>query len=157
MDLVAKRAGVGKATIYRRWASKEELVLDAMSVAPPVIQLPDTGTLRDDLVAYATALARKFGAAPASDILPHLIEAACYDERLRTSLHEYARHRQQTLRTILQRASERGELTAGDDAEIIIDLLMGAFHYRRLITGDPFTPRFAVRLVDSILNRVGEA
>ncbi len=155
MDLVAKRAGVGKATIYRRWESKEELVLDAMSVAPPSVPMPDTGTVRGDLVAWATALARKFGSAPASDILPHLIEAACYDERVRTSLHEYARLRQQTLRTILQRGYERGELTDDDDRELIVDLLMGTFHYRRLMSGDPFTPRFAVRLVDFVLRRVG--
>ncbi len=126
MDMVAKRAGVGKATIYRRWQSKEELVLDAMGVAPPVIPLPDTGTVRGDLVAYATALARKFGAAPTSDILPHLIEAACYDERLRTLLQEYTRLRQQTVRTIFQRGYERGEFTDDDDRELIVDLMMGA-------------------------------
>ena len=155
MDMVAKRAGVGKATIYRRWQSKEELVLDAMGVAPPVIPLPDTGTVRGDLVAYATALARKFGAAPTSDILPHLIEAACYDERLRTLLQEYTRLRQQTVRTIFQRGYERGEFTDDDDRELIVDLMMGAFFYRRLMSGDPFTPRFAVRLVDFVLRRVG--
>jgi len=155
MDLVAKRAGVGKATIYRRWESKEELVLDAMSVSPPGVPPPDTGALRSDLLAYTTSLARKFGSAPTSDILPHLIEAACYDERLRKSLHDYTRTRQQTLRTILHHAYDRGELTDEDDRELIVDMVMGAFFYRRLMSGDPFTPRVAARLVDVVLRQVG--
>jgi len=153
MDLVARRAGVGKATIYRRWGSKEALVLDALNVAPPAVPVPDTGSVRGDLTAYATSLAKKFGSAPASDVLPHLIEAACYDERLRASLHEYSRLRQQTVRTILKRAYERGELTDDDDRELIVDLLLGSFFYRRLMSGDPFSPRFAVRLVDFLLSR----
>ena len=78
-----------------------------------------------------------------------------YDERLRTSLQEYTRLRQQTVRTIFQRGYERGEFTDDDDRELIVDLMMGAFFYRRLMSGDPFTPRFAVRLVDFVLRRVG--
>ena len=157
MDLVAKRAGVGKSTIYRRWESKEELVLDALNVAPTAVPVPDTGTVRGDLIVYATSLARKFGSSPASDVLPHLIEAACYDQRLRESLHDYIRFRQQTVRTILERGHERGELTDEDDRMLIVDLLLGPFFYRRLISGDPFSPRFAERLVDFILKGTGAA
>jgi len=155
MDLVAKRAGVGKSTIYRRWDSKEALVLDALSVAPARVPVPDTGTLRGDLVAYATALARIYGAAPRSDVLPHLIDAACYDDRLQASLHRYTRTRQQTLRTILQLGHQRGELTDDDDRELIVDVLLGSFFYRRLMSGERFTPRFAERLVDFVIKNTG--
>lgn len=149
MDQVAKRAGVGKATIYRRWASKEQLVVDALSTAPS-IDLPDTGTVRGDLLAYAAALVSA-AAKPSSDVLPHLIEASVYDERLRASLNEYTRSRQRVLRAILKRGYERGELVDCEDREIIVDVLMGAFFYRRMISGEPFTVRFATRLVDFAL------
>lgn len=149
MDLVAKRAGVGKSTIYRRWESKEELVLAALSTIPSV-EIPDTGSVRDDLLAYAAELAT-IAARPTSDVLPHLIEAACYDERLRVSLNEYSRKRQRALRTILRRGEQRGELTEGDDREMIVDVLLGAFFYRRLVSGEPFTRAYAARLVDFAL------
>ena len=85
MDEIARRAGVGKATIYRRWASKEALVLDALGTKP-LLPTPDTGSLHNDLLAYATAVVELGIAHPRSDVLPHLIEAACYDERLAESL-----------------------------------------------------------------------
>ena len=153
MDLVAKRAGVSKATIYRRWVSKEELVLDALRTAPPAVPTPDTGTVRDDLVTYATSLAEKLRAAPNTDVLPHLIEAAAFDQRLRDSLHTYIRDRQEPVRTILHRAVERGELTDADHIELIVDMMIGPFLYRRLMTGDPITKRYATRLVDFVLER----
>jgi AcrR family transcriptional regulator len=153
MDLLAKRAGVSKATIYRRWASKEELVIDALRTAPPTIPLPDTGTVHGDLVAYATSLAEKVRSAPHTDVLPHLIEAAVFDERLRDSLHAYIRSRQEPIRTILRRAVERGELADADDIELIVDLMIGPFLYRRLMTGGSITKRYATRLVDFVLAR----
>lgn len=149
MDLVAKQAGVGKATIYRRWSSKEELVLEALSSTPSV-EIPDTGSVRSDLLAYAAALA-ELAAKPTSDVLPHLIEAACYDERLRASLNEYSRLRQRVLRTIIDRGFQRGELTDDDDRDMIVDILQGAWFYRRLVSGEPFTSAYATRLVDFAL------
>jgi AcrR family transcriptional regulator len=152
MDLVAKRAGVGKATIYRRWASKEELVLDALKTAPPTIPTPNTGSVRGDLVAWATALAKRFRDAPANDVLPHLIEAAVFDDRVRESLSVYLHGRQDTVRTILERGVERGELAAAD-VELMIDVLIAPFLYRRLMTGAPITTSFAKRLADFVLGR----
>jgi len=149
MDHVAKRAGVGKATIYRRWPSKEQLVVDALS-STPTLEVPDTGTVRGDLIAYAERLA-EIAAMPTTDVLPHLIEAAVYDERLRRSLNDYSRSRQRALRAILKRGYERGELVDEDDREMIVDVLMGAFFYRRMVSGDPFTLRVATRLVDFAL------
>jgi AcrR family transcriptional regulator len=149
---VASRAGVGKATIYRRWASKEELVLDALKTAPPTIPTPNTGSVRGDLVAWATALAKRFRDAPANDVLPHLIEAAVFDDRVRESLSVYLHGRQDTVRTILERGVERGELAAAD-VELMIDVLIAPFLYRRLMTGAPITTSFAKRLADFVLGR----
>jgi AcrR family transcriptional regulator len=155
MDLVAKRAGVGKATIYRRWASKEELVLDALSTAPEAAPTPDTGSVRGDLVAWARALAMRFRDVPTNDVLPHLIEAAVFDERVRESLQAYVRGRQETVKTILRRGVERGELTNQDDIELMVDVMIAPFLYRRLMTGGPITTSFATRLADFVLSRTG--
>ncbi len=151
MDVLAHRAGVGKATIYRRWASKEALVLDALRTANRPIPVPDTGTVRGDLIAYAEALVERFGIGRASDVLPHLIEASCYDDQLRRALDEYLTSRQATIRLILGRGIERGELAADTDVDVVVDLVLGPFYYRHLLTGAPVDRDFAHGVVDVAL------
>jgi AcrR family transcriptional regulator len=150
MDVVARRAGVGKATIYRRWASKEALVLDALRTKP-LLPTPDTGTLRGDLLAYASAVVELFNAYPNSDVLPHLIEAACYDDRLADSLRDYNRTRQRPLRLILRRAIERGELDEHVDLDLLVDVALGAFYYRRLFHGERFSAGYGAKVVDLLM------
>ena len=110
MDLLARRAGVGKATIYRRWDSKEALILDTLRMMSTPIPVPDEGSVREDLFVYMDAVIEHFAPGRGSDTLPHLIEASCYDEQLRASLDDYLRDRQSTTRLILRRGIERGEL-----------------------------------------------
>ena len=151
MDELAQRAGVGKATIYRRWTSKESLVLDALHPATTPIPTPDEGDLRADLTTYTDALIERFGAGRSSDVLPHLIAASCYDDHLRASLDEYTRARQATIRLILRRGIERGELPPDADLDLLVDVILGPFFYRHLLTGAPLDRDFSRRLVDLVL------
>jgi AcrR family transcriptional regulator len=151
MDLIAQRAGVGKATIYRRWDSKEAVVLQALRTATAPIPTPDCGTLREDLHAYYDAIVARSRTARGSDTLPHLIEAACYDPALRASLDEHQRERQNAMRLLIERAIARGELAADADVEVLVDVLIGPFVYRRLVTGAPIDTDFTRRLVDVVL------
>jgi AcrR family transcriptional regulator len=151
MDLLAQRAGVGKATIYRRWESKETLILDALRLTTAPVPVPDEGSLRADLMAYLDAVIERFNPGRGSDILPHLIEASCYDDQLRSSLDEYTLGRQTTIRLILQRGIERGELAADTDIDLLVDVVLGPFFYRRLLTGAALDQDFTRRLVDLVL------
>jgi AcrR family transcriptional regulator len=151
MDLLAQRAGVGKATIYRRWVSKEALILDALRTTTLPIPAPDEGNLRADLIGYTDQLVERFGDGRGSDVLPHLIEASCYDEQLRASLDEYTRGRQAAIRQILQRGIDRGELPADTDVDLLVDVILGPFFYRHLLTGAPVDREFTHRLVDLAL------
>ena len=146
MDDVAQRAGVSKATIYRRWCSKETLVLDALRSATLPFDDVDTGTLDGDLDLYVGELIKRFGTGPMNDVLPHLIEVSCHDETIRSSLDDYIRVRRVPLRTILTRAVERGELAPDTDVDVTIDMLIGAFVYRRLLSHDTIDDEFAARL-----------
>ena len=152
MDLLAQRAGVGKATIYRRWGSKESLILDTLRTMWAPLPVPDEGTLRGDLLTYMTSVTTSFGRSGRdADVLPHLIEASCYDEQLRASLDEYLRQRQATTRLILDRGMARGEIASDTDIDLVTDLLLGSFFYRRLLTGSPVDRAFIERLVDYAL------
>ena len=153
MDTVAQRAGVSKATIYRRWTSKEALVLDALASALRPFDDVDTGTLHGDLTLYLGELAERMGSGPLNDVLPHLIEVSCHDEALRTSLDDYVRVRRAPLRTIVQRGVDRGELPGGTDVDVLLDALIAPFTYRRLLSRDPIDADFVRRLMATVLPR----
>jgi AcrR family transcriptional regulator len=152
MDVLAQRAGVGKATIYRRWDSKETLILDAMRMSATPIPIPDTGSLRDDLFAYMDAVTERFSPGRGSDdVLPHLIEASCYDEHLRASLDDYTRGRQATIRMLLRRGVDRGELPVDTDIDLLVDVILAPFFYHHLLTGATVDSDFTHRLVQFAL------
>lgn len=147
MDELAQRVGVSKATIYRRWPSKERLVLDALNQAMQPFAPIDTGSLRGDLDHYLGELVRRMVSGRASDVLQDLIAASVRDPNLRASLDEYIRHRRQPLQTILDRAIERGELADDTDVEVLTDVVIGPFVYRRLLSHDVLDADFIDRLV----------
>lgn len=151
MDDLAQRAGASKASIYRRWPSKEALVLDALRHAIQPFDRIDSGSLRGDLREYLRALTGKMSRGRSTDLLPHLIESAERDEGLRASLDEYVQHRRRPLTTIFERGVARGELPAGTDVGLLVDFTTGPIVYRRLLTHAPLDDAFVEALVDHVL------
>jgi AcrR family transcriptional regulator len=154
MDVVAERAGVSKATIYRRWSSKEALVLAALRSAMGPLDDVDLGSVRADLEAYLSDLGTRMAEGRMSDVLPHLIDVAVHDAQLRCSLDEYVAFRRRPLQAILERGRERGELRADVDIDVVVDVLIGPYVYRKLLTGDVVDSRFASDLLDLVLPAV---
>jgi len=148
---IARQAGVGKATIYRRWPTKTELVLAALAtltVRPPV---PDTGTVQGDLHAYQRFTLRLM-TGPRGDVLPSLLSAAFEQPELRTAWGQYLVSRRALLREILQRGVDRGELRDDLDVDLALDLFSGPLVYRDLIAGLPVDVDVAETLVDQVLD-----
>ena len=154
MDDVAVRAKVSKATIYRRWASKEALVLDALRNAMVPIEEVDTGSLRGDLEHYLGELVNRFHSGKMRDVLPHLIGVACHDANLRCSLDDYMQTRRVPLRLILERGLARGDLAAGTDLDVLIDVILGPFAYRKLLAHTVIDDDFASKLLAMVLPNV---
>jgi len=153
MEAVRTRAGVGKATIYRRWASKEELVRDAIVFLHDEIESPDTGSLRGDYDALATRV-RASASWGGASLMPRLLGEAVNDPELfaifRANLVE---PRRAALRAVLERAIARGEIRAGLDLELLIDLFAGPAVYRLLITGGDMAQMFSVEAqLDALMN-----
>lgn len=151
MDELADRAKVSKATIYRRWPSKEQLVLDALRSGMSPLGEVDTGSLRGDLELYLGELIKRFKTGKMSDVLPHLIEVACHDDKIRSSLDEYIQFRRKPLRRILDQAIARGELPAEIDKDVLIDALLGPITYRRLLSHQVVNTKFVNSLLSIVL------
>ena len=136
VEAVRQRAGVGKATIYRRFPDKAALVRAAMERVHAQVEIPDTGNLRDDL---RQAWESAYGAASSAGfrlLMPRLLVDAVDDPDLfdvfRAALVE---PRRAAMRDLLRRGVARGELRAGLDLDLAVDMLAGPMIYRVLIEG----------------------
>lgn len=155
IDAVAHRAGVGKATIYRRWDGKEQLVLDALAAGRIPVPQPDTGTLRDDLLAYYLPLADIEAQQGAVRLMPALAAEAAVDPDLADRLHAFVSDRRAPVAGILRRAQERGEVNDDVDIELVVDLLTGAIMYRLYFSGAVVDEDVIRRLLEGVLLAIG--
>ena len=159
IEEVASRAGVAKTTIYRRWHSRGTLALDAFLTEFKALQpLPDTGILRDDLLAALRAWVRAVTRTSAGRILAGLIAEAQHDPELadawRARVVEPLRAQH---RIMLRRAIDRGQLPADTDTEVALDLLYGAGYHRLLNGHQPLNDAFARTVVEVIVNGLSAA
>ena len=144
MDQVQRRAGVGKATIYRRWASKEELVKEAIGYLSADLPTPDTGSITGDFEAVSKALLALAADRDAALLMPRLLAEASHDPELHAIFTaQLVEPRRRVVRIMLERARERGELRDDVDLELVIDMLAGPVIYRMLITGGDLVPAAA--------------
>jgi len=117
VEEVAARAGVGKATIYRRWSTKEELVLAAAERVMVHVEPPDTGSLRDDLVGWYWEKFRTKSASTSDD--------------LKKLLARFIAGRRKTIAQVVERGRARGD--CGDvDASLLMDMISGTLMHRSL-------------------------
>jgi AcrR family transcriptional regulator len=138
MEAIAARAGVGKATIYRRWKTKEALFAEAIESIALVPEIPDTGSVRGDLDAASSAAIGRL-APEAFQVVPRLMAEAGNDPALREALDSaLLRPRRAAISAILRRGVERGELRADLDIDIVVEMLIGPLVARTLTSGgDP--------------------
>ncbi|MGC5022885.1 TetR/AcrR family transcriptional regulator [Micromonospora sp. DT47] len=152
IEAVARRAGVSKTAIYRRWNSKLDLVLETV-VAAAGNKLPalDTGSLRSDLALLFQVVAVALGHPLASQIIPDLLAEAARNPTIDQTLQQLLRTKQQEIcGRLISRAVERGELPAGTDPDAAVDLIVGPLYWRLAITRAPLTPSYLDLLVESV-------
>jgi len=150
MAAVADRAGVAKTTVYRRWPTREHLILDTMTAVMRV-SIFDSGDLRADLLSFARTLAAGLRTPGARKLVAELALASAQRPELAEAFSRLYTQRRAAAVATLHRAQAAGELRAGVDADLLIDQLSGALHYRMLLRGDGPSDAYAERLVDAIL------
>jgi AcrR family transcriptional regulator len=156
IDGVAARTGVGRPTIYRRWRSKAALVIAALTQSPGLSPAPDTGALRDDLLAFQRDQVRLMDQPASRRITAGLVADLVADPELaETYLGDYVGLRQMSVSQALQRGIERGELRPDADLSLIYDLLIGPLFMRSVVRGEVLGPDLAEQMVDFILTTFG--
>jgi AcrR family transcriptional regulator len=153
MDEVAQRGGVSKATIYRRWPTKGTLVFEAFSADFLARQpLPDTGSLRGDLLAALRGWIKTVKGTVTGRTLVGLIAEVQRDPELAEIWRErFITPVRTHHRVMINRAMERGEVSADVDPEVVLDLLYGPGYHRLLQSHLPLTDRFAQAVVDTLV------
>ncbi|MDX3097491.1 TetR/AcrR family transcriptional regulator [Streptomyces sp. ME19-03-3] len=163
MGDVAARAGVAKTTLYRRWASKNELVVDAVAVLFDALELPDRGSLRADVEGVVLQFAALLEQPAARTALMAVVAEATHDEALRRRIREAIVDRQKRLVVEgRRRAQERGEIPPdeGDPAprvDLVFDVIAGAVVHRALISGEPVDRDWAARFTTVLLSGLAAA
>ncbi|WP_405990752.1 TetR/AcrR family transcriptional regulator [Streptomyces sp. NBC_00986] len=147
---VATRAGVAKTTLYRRWAGKNELVVDAVAELFDELRLPDRGTLAADIEGVVLQFAAILARPEAKSGLMAVVAESIRDDALRDRIRESIVDRQKCL--VLEgraRAQARGELPPESDpeeaartADLIFDVVAGAVVHRTLVSAEPADERW---------------
>jgi len=153
-DRVAKEAGSSKVTLYKWWPSPGALAAEAyFAQSEPILEFPNTGDVRADLIAQLTAFVRWLTRDGAAKPVSELIGAAQMDADLaRAWAEHYARPRRELARERLKVAQAQGQLRADADLDVIVDQLWGACYHRLLVLKVPFDETLVPRLVDLALH-----
>ncbi len=153
MEAVAALAGVGKATLYRRYAGKEQLVIDAVATMSEPAEVVRGAGVRDELVARLEAVRRKSDSSLAGKIFPRLISASAENpELMRNYRRQVLLPRREAFAAALRRGIAEGLVRPDVDLDYAVDLLVGPMAYRNLIRNDPPPgPDLAARVVDDVL------
>ena len=154
MDQVAALAGVTKPTIYRRYPGKIQLAMAAIVAYCADTPAPETGDTRADLLAQLDQLRHALGRPNGMGMVGTVLSEERETPELLASFREHlVGPRRQTIRAILERARERGELRPDTDLAIAATLLVGAY-YAHYLGGAPFPDGWSERVVDAVLRSI---
>jgi AcrR family transcriptional regulator len=154
MEAVAKRAGVGKSALYRRWSSKQEMAISVISeFSMELITVPDTGSLRGDLRAGLDTVARWLTHPRFARILPDLVAEMARTPELGEVVEVMAGapKRERTV-VMLHRAIERGELPPDTDLEIALDLIAAPVYWRLVVRAVEAEPDYLDKLAGMLFH-----
>lgn len=154
VDAVAARSGCGKATIYRRWPSRAHLMLDTTNLATVMLADPDTGSVRDDLVALGQYLTAKMRDTSMGPLTAATIAEAAVNPETREMYAGFVAERRKISKLVIARGIERGELRSDIDIDLVLDLVSGPVFNRVFMTQLPLDDEVLEAAVDTVLRGI---
>ncbi len=157
LESVARRAGVHKTTLYRRWGTREDLVLEAMlQRAGEHILVPNTGSLRKDLFELAQTAAVNAASPEVAAMARAVVAQMPHDSRLAAANRRFWDERLALDGIIVEQAIERGEVAPGTQPRQVIESVLGPIHLRLLLTGEPISRDVLQAIVDVVVDGIAQ-
>jgi AcrR family transcriptional regulator len=148
-DAVAKRSGIHRTTLHRRWPSRAALVADALAESSAQqVPVPDTGSLTGDLRAFARSVRGAITSRSSRGIASALADPAVAGELAQVTQRFWSA-RFEAARILVERAQARNELPASTDPVFVIELVGGPIWFRTLVVGRRADDHFLDRVVDT--------
>jgi AcrR family transcriptional regulator len=152
VEAVANRAGVGKATVYRRYPNRVGLVLAvATEVCRRVVDDVDTGSVLEDLRLVAHGIARNLESHPTCAVLAQIASGAARHPELRAAQRRFVATRRAVAIEAIRRGIARGELRSDTDPELMTDLVTSPLFHRAISLGEPVDVTYADALVETVV------
>jgi AcrR family transcriptional regulator len=153
IEAVARRAGVGKTAVYRRWSNKLEMVLEIVSdVAGRAVPLPDTGSFAGDLRLLTMIVSKALRHRIASQIIPDLMAEAARNPQIAETLQRaLSTHQHAVGDKLVGQAIARGELPPEADPELAVDLILGPLYWRLAVARTPISDSYLIKLTSAVL------
>ena len=155
MEAVAERAHASKATVYRHWATRADLLVAAAEWVSAPLPACDTGDVVADMVAFTAELIAGVARPGFGQVLAAIADAAERDPVVARRHAELTSLRRRPLVDLVTAGVARGQLPEGTDVELLVDLVAGPIFYRRLVTHRPLDPAAARTLVTAALAGAG--
>lgn len=152
IDAIARAAGVARTTVYRRWPNRATLVFDAIFEATETIEVPDTGSLRSDLVALLQVFGGELSSPAAAQALVAVMADVGVDSETSKAIRGVVGPRAVELGEIVNRARQRGEIRDGVDPELVIHSLAGILYYHAAVLGLPIAGPRLDEVVDLVIS-----
>ncbi|MEY2583414.1 MAG: hypothetical protein QOE09_3263 [Ilumatobacteraceae bacterium] len=157
IDEIASRSGVAKTTIYRHFASKEVLVVEAVHACTYIPVISDTGSLRDDLISCFSGTTKASYDGRLGDMMLSLMDAAQRDPELGRLVRAQTDQRRRFATAVIERAVARRQLPADVDVDLLVTLLAGPLIYTKLVRRQRVTDELVAAVVDTVLSRYSVA
>lgn len=156
VDEVASNAGVGKATVYRRWARKEDLAVAAMEqLYHDEMPSPDTGNIRGDLAAMFTGVLTFVNSPAGTDYVRTTIKESMRDDRIATLYRDASRRAEVSATEVFERAIERGEVRSDIPMLPVVQFLGGLIAMRAITSEDMPSLGEIDQLVEFVMDGIG--
>jgi AcrR family transcriptional regulator len=157
VDMIATRSGVSKATIYRRWPSREMLIQATIDNMRRPSNDPDTGSLRGDLTILLNELVAFLNRPVGGKVFAAFLNAAVRNPGLAVLNREMTRDVRSVYEGVIRRAVQRDELAEGIDIRLLIDMLISPFLYRLLVDNSKARPGDIRPIIDAVLRAFAPA
>ncbi|MGH3633605.1 TetR/AcrR family transcriptional regulator [Mycobacterium sp.] len=154
VESIAARAGIGKATFYRRWPNKEAVLYFVASRLTHIVEPVDTGDLRKDLLSVIDPVRKVMYGGSNASVVPTFLAEAARDPRMREFVAKFTEEGRMGAIHALERAQRRGELRRDVDPDAVVDMIYGSFEGRFLNFGERVSAAYIRKVVDLALHGI---